>query len=72
MNISAIQNTIMVNVLLSYMTIWGICLILEFRGPALSRALRMRQEIEKALSVCGFAEIRIDPEGYRRGAMNKL
>lgn len=45
---------------------------LEFRGPALSRALRMRQEIEKALSVCGFAEIRIDPEGYRRGAMNKL
>ena len=31
-----------------------------------------RQEIEKALSVCGFAEIRIDPEGYRRGAMNKL
>ncbi len=46
--------------------------MLEFRGPALSRALRMRQEIEKALSVCGFAEIRIDPEGYRRGAMNKL
>ena len=45
---------------------------LEFRGPSLSRAFRLRQEIENALSVCCFAEIRIAPEGYRRGAMNKL
>ena len=45
---------------------------LEFRGPSLSRALRLREKIAEELSCCGFSEILIDPEGYRRGAMNKL
>ena len=45
---------------------------LEFRGPSLSRALRLREKIGQALAICGFSDILIDPEGYRRGAMNKL
>ncbi len=50
----------------------GNCASLEFRGPALSRAFRLRKTIEESLAPCGFSAILLDPAGYRRGSMNKL
>lgn len=45
---------------------------LEFRGPALGRAIRMEKTIREALRPLGFSRVAVNPAGYRQGAMNLL
>ncbi len=43
---------------------------LEFRGPHLKRAIRMKESIQKALLELGFSQVNIHPNGYKQGNMN--
>ena len=43
----------------------------EVLPPHIGRLFRLREEVETALTALGFEKVMLNPNGYRRGAMNK-
>jgi uncharacterized protein len=42
----------------------------EVPRPRLGRLFRLGKRVERELKSIGFLKVRLDPDGYRRGAMN--